>query len=66
MPTDPVPRRALVLLAILTPVWGTNWPLFAFPVREVLVWTFRAVAVSVAGALWLALVRPARPGERSS
>ena len=57
MPGTPVPRRALVLLAILTLVWGTNWPLFAFAVREVSVWTFRAVAVSVAGVLLLAVAR---------
>ena len=52
-----LPRRALVLLAILTLVWGTNWPLFAFAVREVSVWTFRAVAVIVAGLVLLAVAR---------
>ena len=44
-----IPRRALVLLAVLTLVWGTNWPLFPYAVREVSVWTFRAVAVLGAG-----------------
>ena len=53
----PIPRRALVLLAVLTLVWGTNWPLFALAVREVSVWTFRAVAVVVAGAALLAIAR---------
>ncbi|MEO6410563.1 MAG: DMT family transporter [Burkholderiaceae bacterium] len=53
----PIPPRALVLLAILTLVWGTNWPLFALAVREVSVWTFRAVAVVVAGASLLAIAR---------
>ncbi|MEO7150904.1 MAG: DMT family transporter [Burkholderiaceae bacterium] len=52
-----MPRRALVLLAILTLVWGTNWPLFAYAVREVSVWTFRAVAVIVAGLALLAIAR---------
>jgi len=52
-----IPRRALVLLAILTLVWGTNWPLFAFAVREVSVWTFRAVAVGGAGLVLLAVAR---------
>ena len=52
-----LPRRALVLLAILTLVWGTNWPLFALAVREVSVWTFRAVAVSIAGLVLLAVAR---------
>jgi drug/metabolite transporter (DMT)-like permease len=52
-----VARRALVLLAILTLVWGTNWPLFAFAVREVSVWTFRAVAVTIAGVVLLLVAR---------
>ncbi|HEU5293276.1 MAG TPA: DMT family transporter [Burkholderiaceae bacterium] len=51
--TQPIPRRALVLLAILTLVWGTNWPLFPLATREVSVWTFRAVSVFVAGAALL-------------
>jgi drug/metabolite transporter (DMT)-like permease len=49
--------RALILLVILTLVWGTNWPLFPLAVREVSVWTFRAVAVIVAGAVLLAVAR---------
>jgi len=54
---EPIPRRALVLLVILTLLWGTNWPLFPYAVREVSVWTFRAVAVVVAGAVLLAVAR---------
>ena len=50
-------RRALILLVILTLVWGTNWPLFAFAVREVSVWTFRAVAVTISGVVLLAVAR---------
>ncbi|MBP8305614.1 MAG: DMT family transporter [Burkholderiaceae bacterium] len=57
MPKTAVPRRALVLLAILTLVWGTNWPLFTLAVREVSVWTFRAVSVSAAGLVLLAVAR---------
>lgn len=57
MPHATVSRRALVLLAILTLVWGTNWPLFALAVREVSVWTFRAVAVTIAGTVLLAVAR---------
>ena len=49
MTTRTIPPRALALLLILTIVWGTNWPLFPFAVREVSVWTFRAVAVLIAG-----------------
>ena len=50
-------RRALALLAVLTLVWGTNWPLFSLAVREVSVWTFRAVAVTLAGLAVLAFAR---------
>lgn len=49
MTAHAVPPRALFLLSILTLVWGTNWPLFEYAVREISVWTFRAVAVLVAG-----------------
>ena len=52
-----IPPRALVLLLILTLVWGTNWPLFPFAVREVSVWTFRAVAVLIAGVALLAVAK---------
>ena len=52
-----IPRRALVLLGLLTLVWGTNWPLFPYAVREVSVWTFRAVAVLGAGLILLAVAR---------
>jgi len=57
MPNATVPLRAQILLATLTLVWGTNWPLFALAVREVSVWTFRAVAVTVAGLVLLAIAR---------
>lgn len=50
-----IPPRALALLVVLTLVWGTNWPLFALATREVSVWTFRAVAVAVAGLVLLAV-----------
>ena len=52
-----IPPRAFVLLLILTLVWGTNWPLFPFAVREVSVWTFRAVAVLIAGVALLAVAK---------
>lgn len=52
-----IPPRALLLLVVLTLVWGTNWPLFAFAVREVSVWTFRAVAVVIAGLMLLLVAR---------
>lgn len=55
MPVSAVPGRPLFLLAILTLVWGTNWPLFVYAVSEVSVWTFRAIGLFGAGfALLLA------------
>ncbi len=56
-PHPTIPRRALILLVVLTLVWGTNWPLFPLAVREVSVWTFRAVSVSIAGAMLLLVAR---------
>jgi drug/metabolite transporter (DMT)-like permease len=55
--TTVIPRRALILLVVLTLVWGTNWPLFPLAVREVSVWTFRSIALSVAGAALLLFAR---------
>lgn len=55
--THAIPPRAIVLLAILTLLWGTNWPLFPLATREVSVWTFRAVAVFIAGAALLVVAR---------
>ena len=55
MPASAVPRRALVLLALLTLIWGTNWLLFPMVTREMSVWTFRAVAVPASGLVLLAI-----------
>ncbi len=55
--THHIPPRALILLGVLTLVWGTNWPLFPLAVREVSVWTFRGIAVTVAGLTLLAVAR---------
>lgn len=52
-----VRRRALVLLVLLTLVWGTNWPLFPLVMREVSVWTFRSISMTGAALLLLALAR---------
>jgi len=57
MTTQAIPRRAIVMLVALTIVWGTNWPLFPYAVREVSVWTFRAVAMVGSGLLLLGLAR---------
>ncbi len=53
--TTTIPPRALLLLALLTLVWGTNWPLFPLATREVSVWTFRAVSVWISGSVLLAV-----------
>ncbi|MEJ8840318.1 DMT family transporter [Ramlibacter sp. AN1133] len=49
--------KAVPLVLVLTLVWGTNWALFPLAVREVSVWTFRAVSLTAAGFLLLALAR---------
>lgn len=49
--------KALPLVLVLTLVWGTNWALFPLAVREVSVWTFRAVSLTIAGVLLLAFAR---------
>ena len=55
--TAAIPRDALVLLVILTFVWGTNWPLFPIAMREISVWTFRAISVPAGGLMLLAVAR---------
>jgi drug/metabolite transporter (DMT)-like permease len=47
--------RVLGLLAILTLVWGTNWPLFRYATAEVSVWTFRAISMWLAGLVLLVI-----------
>jgi drug/metabolite transporter (DMT)-like permease len=43
-----VSPRVLALLAALTLVWGTNWPLFKIALDELPVLTFRAVVLVIA------------------
>ena len=52
-----IPPRALVLLAVLSLVWGTNWPLFPIATREISVWSFRSVSLLAAGSLLLLIAR---------
>jgi drug/metabolite transporter (DMT)-like permease len=47
------PTKLLTLVILLTVVWGTNWGLFPLAVREVSVWTFRAICLIASGALVL-------------
>lgn len=57
MTATTVPPRAIALVILLTFVWGTNWPLFPLAMREISVWTFRAVSVTGAGLVLLAIAR---------
>jgi len=50
-----VSLRVLALLAALTLVWGTNWPLFAIALRELPVLTFRT-GVLTTSVVVLALI----------
>lgn len=50
-------RRALALLALLALVWGTNWPLFPLVMREMSVWTFRAVTMVATAAVLMGVAR---------
>ena len=50
-------NRALILLVFLTLVWGSSWPLFPLAVREMSVWTFRAIAMPASGLILLAIAR---------
>ena len=49
--------RALVLVGVLTLLWGSSWPLVPLIVREIPVWTFRAIATTGAGAILLGAAR---------
>ncbi|MEP6971195.1 MAG: DMT family transporter [Betaproteobacteria bacterium] len=41
----------------MTIIWGTNWPLFPYAVREISVWTFRSFAMIGAGSSLLLFAR---------
>ena len=55
MPHHSPLKSALPLVVVLTLVWGTTWVLFPYAVREVSVWTFRAVSITFSGLSLLAL-----------
>lgn len=57
MPDRSAHTRALALLALLTLVWGTNWPLFAIALRDFSIWTFRVIVVIIAGVALFAVAR---------
>lgn len=54
---DRVSPKVLALLAVLTLIWGTNWPLFAIALAELPVLTFRTVVLSAAIVVLWGLLR---------
>jgi drug/metabolite transporter (DMT)-like permease len=56
-PTDRVPPAAVVLIVVVSLLWGLNWPAMKLVVGELSPWTFRVVCVTVAGASLLLLAR---------
>lgn len=54
---SPSRTKVLALVIGLTVVWGTNWVLFPLAVREVSVWTFRAICLLGSGSLLLLIAR---------
>jgi len=43
----------LFLVVLLTAIWGTNWVLLPLAIREVSIWTFRAICLLGAGSIIL-------------
>jgi len=52
----------LALLAVLTVLWGVNWPMMKLAVAEIPVWTFRSICLLGAGAGFILICRIA--GQR--
>lgn len=50
-------RGLLLLLVLLWIIWGTNWALIPFALREMSVWGFRTVSCAGAGLALLVLAR---------
>ncbi len=54
---DRASPKVLALLAALTLVWGTNWPLFSIALAELPILTFRAIVLSTAVLVLYVIVR---------
>lgn len=52
---DSLPRQGLVLLVVLTILWGVNWPAMKITMAEMTPWTYRSIT-GVTGALGLFLL----------
>ena len=53
---DRLSPKVLALLALLTLVWGTNWPLFRIALNELPVLTFRTITMITAIAVLIAIL----------
>jgi drug/metabolite transporter (DMT)-like permease len=53
---DRVSPKVLALLALLTVVWGTNWPMFKIALTELPVLTFRSITMLTAFAVLTAIL----------
>jgi drug/metabolite transporter (DMT)-like permease len=47
----------LALLAVLTVLWGVNWPMMKLAVAEIPVWTFRSICLLGAGGGFILICR---------
>lgn len=56
--------EALILLVLLTLVWGTNWPLFRIVLSEMSVWQFRVAVLLLGTAVLFAMMPFARGSLR--
>ena len=59
-----IPRRALILIAAISVLWGLNWPIMKVAVGELSPLTFRVVCVVISGLGLLAIA--VALGERMS
>jgi drug/metabolite transporter (DMT)-like permease len=50
-------NKIILAVVALTVMWGTNWGLFPLAVKEVSVWTFRAISLVSAAGLVLAMAK---------
>ena len=54
---ETLPLRGFVMLALLSVIWGINWPIIKFALTEVPVFSFRAICLIGGGLGLLALAR---------
>lgn len=57
LPSTSVPVRVVLLLTLLTLVWGVNWPMFRIALEEIPPWTFRTVTLALAVVALVAIAR---------